>query len=368
MKTEQISFKGIDARPIKGLIARDVGCGDGFNAIISEVSKIAKREGFDVFIQNQDGIKKASDYVFNSEKSLPNESFYTWAQDNLTFTPDGKLLANHLLEPLNLLIEKLIKSPITNLKHHIQGGNFFITKNGNHNDLIIGKDELNYYKPQQLMQEFNIEKIYPISQPDFHIDLGIRPLNNKNVLVDDKNLTLNLMKEGIKTAKEYALRTQDPEIRAVQLALEDSTSTFEIGQYENKYKNNEKIVEELKEYGFNPIKVPGSFIRPYFIPLDNNKDNHYMMNYLNAIVHERPDGSLVYITNASLLDEINGITPEVEKKIKFSFKKIFLDSIKDYISPKDVYFINGNGFISRSLEHSQGGIHCLFSEIPMADK
>ena len=366
MKADRINFTGLDARPLKGIVIRDIGAGKPFEKMVGELTNIGADCGFDVFVQNSEKVMKGKDYSHNPSKVFPNEFYFPWSQDNMTFLPDGKMLANHFLRSINKAVEKFFERPQKELQHHIQGGNFFIIKDGKKNSLLIGKDELGFHRPETIKKDLNIESMYPVSQPDFHIDLGLRPLNNKVILVNDDKLMSGALHEAINTAEDYVYLNNDFEITKVQRILEEMKEVFEIGRIKNAYNNTEKIVKELEAYGFTPVRVPGCFVRPAFYN-ELSDENHYMANFMNAIVHEKPDGSLVYITNKSLLDDMAGITPEIEKKIGFSFESLFKKSLKDYVEPENIHFINGDGYISENLEHSQGGIHCLCAEVPVIE-
>lgn len=363
MKTNRINFTGLDARPLKALVIRDVGAGKHFIKLVDELTTIGEKNEFDVFVQNAERFVNSREYSCNPQKCLPNEFYFPWSQDNITFLPNGKMLANRFLKSLNDVIANNLKRPLKELKHHLQGGNFFMIKEGNKNSALVGKDELEYFRLETIKNDFEVDEIYTISQPDFHLDLGIRPLKNKVVLVNDEKLFSKALHNAINNAREYAYTNHDPEVRTVQLALEEMKEIFEIGRLKNGYNNTEKIIEELEDFGFTPVRVPGVFIRPPF-GKDAADENHYMANFMNAIVQEKSDGSLVYITNKSLLDNMAQITPEVEEKINFSFHKMFTDSVKNYIKKEDIHFINADGYIPTSLEYSQGGIHCLCAEVP----
>lgn len=87
---------------------------------------------------------------------------------------------------------------------------------------------------------------------------------------------------------------------------------------------------------------------------------------MNAIVHEKSDGELVYITNKSVLDEFCGITPEVSEKLNFSFEKMFENCVKEYVKPENIHYISSDGYIPTLLERDcHGGIHCLTAEVPL---
>lgn len=364
MKTDNIHFTGLDARQLKSVVMRDVGLGVPFAKAVKELSAIGAKEGFDVFVQNSESVVKGQAYSYNPSKAFPNDFYFPWAQDNLTFTPDGKMLGNYLLRSINKSLENCIKRPIHELKHHIQGGNFFIVKDSQKHSVIMGKEELNFYDEKSIKTEFGVEKIYPISQPEFHIDMAIRPLKDKTVLVNDDKLTFKYLRQAIESARQYSKTARDKEVRKVQLGLENIFDNFNIARYYDEYKNCADTAVELSQYGFKPVRVPGRVLRTTE-KTDIDDDNHYLANFMNAIVHEKKDGSLVYITNKSKLDDMIGITPEIEKKINFSFQKMFTDSIKPYVKEENIHFIDGGGYIAKQLEYSQGGIHCLCAEVPV---
>ena len=207
-----IHFKGYDARPLKALVAREPHYAKGatfsiYPQIIKKLSDIGKQEGFDVFIQTANGIfdTYSRTNMGNSVNNLPSGMGLVWAQDFLTFTPDKKLIT---LERLGL---KKFSEAICNFfgyslsenPQHIPGGNMFFIKEGSKNSLIIGANDFYRTGINALKQEFGADKIYPIAQPDFHIDLGIRPLKNKTILVEDQEMTLNLINEGVQKAENY---------------------------------------------------------------------------------------------------------------------------------------------------------------------
>ena len=92
-------------------------------------------------------------------------------------------------------------------------------------------------------------------------------------------------------------------------------------------------------------------------------DTKYKMNFMNAIVHERSDKSLVYVAGKAVLDEQLGLSPEIAEKIDFSFERIFKKSLSGIIAPDDIHFV-GDKTISNILKNNDGNVHCLFAEIP----
>ena len=363
MKIDRTNFTGIDARPLKSVILRDISADKRFEKLIKELTIIGQKNGFDVFVQDAKKIVCGQNYNHQESIPLPNKHPYPWSQDNLTFTPTGQLLGTATICDLNKDIAKLTNRNLKKIRQHYAGGNLYFIKDNDGDSLIIGKNELPAEMGNFAKKYFNIKHIYPISQPDFHIDLGIRPLNNKVVLVNDENLTLVLICQAMEKAKAFAIKYKDSAMSRVYQSLAMIKEVFAEKMTANVYKDRHKITKELMEYDFKVVRVPSNVY--YAPPLQkSSKENSYLANYMNAIVHVNNEGDLVYITNKSSLDEIAEITPEVELKIGFSFKKMFTDALKGLIKEENIHFVDGNGYISNTLELSNGGIHCLCAEVP----
>ena len=66
------------------------------------------------------------------------------------------------------------------------------------------------------------------------------------------------------------------------------------------------------------------------------------------------------------------MTPKLAKELGLDFEDKFKESVKNYIKPDNVYFIEGGSGkdpkicdnIAQILEETHGGIHCLCAEIP----
>lgn len=363
VQTTPINFQGYDARPLKGIVLRYVQGDKLFAETAQELHDAASKNKLDVFVQTSDSVHKRDFKNILRDTALPPNPFVFWTQDNPTFTNNGKVLGNKFLERINEKISNFAGRRYEELQHHLQGGNFFIFKDKNTDKLLLGRDELDFYHPETLKKDLNVSEICTLSQPDFHLDLAIRPLKNKVVLVADDETMLEQMAQGINKIKLYLSKNHDPQIRLIQHQMEELYQMHKACVKDFTYTPAQKIYEELQQKGFTPVKTPSRIFRPS-LTSDNNDDSHFLLNYMNSVVHEKPDGSLLYLTNKSMLDDILGITPEIEKKIDFSFEKIFKDSVKDYIKPEDIRFISGGGFVPKCLSTGPGGVHCLTAEIP----
>ncbi len=356
MKTAPITnngpaFKGYDARKLKS-IAMTTNRG----GIAQEMKTICNSYGVKVLLAAPDGL--LSDKFEKIHEGRP----YTlpWAQDIANVTPDKKVYYPWLNDGLGWLLHTYEKLSGILTQKHISGGNFFLIKNGESNDIIVGTNEIIKKRRTSKFFEdmFNTKNIFCIYQPDYHIDLGIRPLNNKNIIVGDDDLMIEKIQQvlkNIKTEKQFRNLYKN-----LKLVLDD----FIISKKLNPYTPTEFVIKQIKEMGFNPIRVPGrlySVERKY----ENKIGLRYDLNFVNAVAFETQNKDIVYITNKSVADDILDITPEVEKQINFSFKKIFKDSIKPYVKEENLYFVSEKTDVMDDyLSNKDAGIHCLCAEVP----
>lgn len=234
---------------------------------------------------------------------------------------------------------------------------------------------------RKVAQDFGIRpnNLFVVSQPNFHIDMAIRPLKYPTVLVNDFGLSLKLLKEiahqleqePAKTAPRKsgpvtfgALLAWQPftPLEFVRDLIEDTEHNQRL--LESQYANTDQICKELEDQGFEPIRVPGLF-------------NSKATNFMNAIVHERPDGGLVYITNKSPIPKLNEVFENYLKDHAPSVKSVhFIDGIsntepedKDYnryhnknYPPESLPFRRIANYIAVFLQKLEGGIHCMVTE------
>ena len=366
MKTNNISFTGCDARPLSAILLRDSFANVQYFRLIKELSGIGKKHGFDVFVQDSKKIVNGQNYSLKQAMELPiTERENLWLQDNITITPEGKMFGNFFADRLNNLLSKFVKKTLVFRKYHLQGGNFYFINDNGKTSLLIGKEEVALGFPlKQVKQDFGLDKIYPISQPDFHIDLGVRPLKDKVVLVQDDELTLQKLQEIVDKAKKYCQKNKSADAKKIKMFLEMIKDIFQSSMAKKEYRNDKLIAKELTEYGFKVVKVPSNITR-LANEADLNQDTHYISNFMNAIVHQNKDGDLVYITNKSDIDSaLNDVSPKVKEDIGFDWQNIFKQSVSEYIKPENVYFVDGCGVIPQLIQNCQGGIHCLCSEVP----
>lgn len=243
IQTDNISFKGYDARPLKGFLLTS-----NYGNIAQELKNVTGKYGVDVFVLRKNEMTK----------DIPPANlreYYTdiWAQDLWTVT--GKRLLNFYKDTADKRTEifknffnlsdsatqmskraNLINFDTKELEHrlyigieddrllpkfnayydgceatHIAGGNIFLTKADNgKNNLIIGEDEIKKFSSEELKTMYNAGKICFLPQLDYHLDLFIRPLNNNVVLLADELMTERLLKTFVQRLDKYISELPKP--------------------------------------------------------------------------------------------------------------------------------------------------------------
>lgn len=305
----QQNFKGYDARPLKGFLMSSNASG-----IAEQMTRIGKQEGFKVY--------KANSSICNTKTLLRNDDEDLWAQDFWTIVKDKLFcryvdkLSKNICETFNL------KTANEYASKHIKGGNFFIVKGDNGDQLILGQDILNDVPSRNISRIYNAKKMTFLPQMDYHIDLFIRPLEDKKVLLADDNLTVEILD------KKYGQKSD----------------SFRKAISANLRPRSDEIKAILDRAGYEVISVPG---RIYDVcSWDETSYLEHSCNYMNANVIKNKDGDLVYITNKS--------TGEL------SIEDEFIESISPYVKKKHIHFVD----VGDMLQILAGGIHCACTEVP----
>lgn len=407
----QTSFRGYDARKLKGFLM-SYNC----YGIADEMMKIGEKEGFKIFmptiVNGKPVCKKYSPFALADSKNL-------WSQDLWTILK-GKLLAfeyskttQAIKEFFNLQYDfteqvahstEKIKSVNQNLwdlfaeaqqpaeqrargldetvneievkkaelhrlqdDAHIKGGNVFIVKGDNGDELFIGEEELKKYDILDMQAMYNVEKVIVLPQMDFHLDLFIRPLDKKRVLIADDNMTLKVLNEGLERLNGYINslpNNKQGKYKKIFIEMSAMIKEFEEEVQCNLLPQTDEVAKILEDNGYETIRVPGRFYETWEGDDDETCLKHYC-NYLNANVLKNRRGNLVYITNKSNIDKMLGLSSQLSKKIGFSFEQAFRDAISPYVKNSKIYFVKGhNNYVANEmLTEYQGGIHCASSEI-----
>lgn len=422
--TPNTSFKGYDARKLKGFIMNS-----NYAGIASDMKKIGDIEGFKVYLFagiNDFPKLKTDDF------KIENTPAGCWAQDmwgivknTLVTCEDTKkseilkntfnLISNPIQEKVRNRINlnqikdyfktmldlplvtvngkskveltdgvlldskvydaeiKANKSIYTDLcrKTHIKGGNYFLTKDKNGEDeLLIGSNELKNFKLEELKEMFKTDKIHVIPQADYHLDLFLRPLKDKKVLVADDEMMLKTLNKGYSKVRDLIDELPDDE----KLKYTDALYELDIVKERfrnllkiNPYSDVKEVEKSLTDAGYEVIKVPGRIfdLEKDYNPAGSKTYLRPLHNYINANVHINDKGQLIYITNNSIMDAEMGLTDELQKLTGFSLKKAFWEAVKPHVDK--VYFIAGrNNSVQKTLlRENLGGIHCVAAEIPV---
>lgn len=357
-----INFKGYDARRLKGFFM-----GTNSGGIIESMQCIGRKEDFKIYSKLRRGDKIICDETIPD--AIPLGDQFIWAQDIWTFTKDKLLTTEHQkrIEP----ICERFNLPKIDTQKHISGGNIFITDNNGVDELFIGEDELKKISIAELRKKYGVNKIHILPQMDYHLDLFIRPLDNKRILIADDNLTLQVLEKGKKQFEEFTQNSEkgnNPIAKTIRFRFNHLINSFKKDIRKNDLPQTEEIEKILLHSGYEPIRVPGRFYRTSVFTKEMPQTFlSHDCNYMNANVLKNKDGDIVYITNKSNLDRELLLTSSYTDGLDFSFEKEFVKSLEPYVKPEKVYFIDGNHhYISeKMLKDMQGGIHCACSEIPM---
>lgn len=321
------------------------------------------------------------------QKNLPQ---YYGVMDTLLNMPhvelnghNGYLFANPETGEVSLLPEEVVQAEYTKLSDvikgilhntHIEGGNYYFAKNKSGKEtVLVGKNELDKFSQDEIKQMLGTDNVVFIPQMDYHMDLYLRPLDNGKILLADDKLTKQMLAEGFNKIQEAALKLQvqkrPEELRKLEKPFVQTgvyTNGIDDVVKSNNFAQTEETAKVLEDAGFDVIRVPGRLYETRTSGLKNGVFLIHLFNFMNANVLPNKNGELVYITNKSNIDEeVFGITPEIEKLTGFSVQKSFVQAIKPYIKPENIYFISGdNNIMSENLKNYQGGIHCMCSEVP----
>ena len=362
MKIHEINrnnFKGYDARPLKGLFM-----GSNTHNIAKEIQNIGYKEGFKVYSKQKVVTGKICSECIPDK--IPPSNVELWAQDLWTFLK-RKLLSNFNEED-NIIISKFFNIKKITDGFHISGGNFFIVDNNGSDEMFIGESVLKDANVEDIKKMFNVKKLFILPQMDYHLDLFMRPLDRKNILVADDEMTLRILEKG---CDEFEYFIKEKKLENNPIATQIRNSFFEqIFRFRNMYNYNicpqvDKISEIICEAGYNPIRVPGRIYTTTYFD-ERNLFLSHDCNYINAVVLKNKDDEIVYITNKSNIDKVLGLENDIAKDFDFRFENEFRKSIENYVKPDKIYFIDGdNNFVStQMLKEMQGGVHCVCAEIP----
>lgn len=415
-------FSGQGASTIKGLYLHPDN-NTLKSTIAQELDAIGRKEGFPVRVQVGDQLYLPSQLQSIAPDTI--EATTRWMQDGCQFIQKlnhkpSLLLSSTYQDPPTIrdgiTLGKLLGIRTDSHDLHLEGGNIFVNRDSKgefyalvgrdvyrnqeayRRETLLGRMMSRFFSgsrhivsanvrcresvQQQLSKLLGIppQKIFYLSQPDFHLDMSLRPINHPDILVHDGRLSIQFLQDALQASRDDAEKQKiiqliketeqlqkNPEKeqfeaelitieRQIQKTEDEKEKSILLYLYEDikidrkrsvpKYASPDKVSSQLKAIGLNPIKIPG-----VFGSLRNRT------NYLNAIVHRKANGKLAYITNASPLSCLD---QQFERYLFTHFPQI-----------EACYFIKGGPselekerhFIQDCLEN-RGGIHCLALEQP----
>jgi len=408
-----IKFKGYDARPLKGFIMntnsygiaremQNIGAKEGFKIYtpVEDIFETTCKEGISKYIEDTSGvwaqdlwtIVKNKLLAFEiTEKSYAIKEFFNLGfdftqktvRDNPKFLDlNAKVwnLANKIASSNDLVEQALLinsfekyRNKLKEFQHtfHIPGGNIYVVKGDNGNEAIIGEKELNKYDIDEIQSMYCVNKVIPLPQMDYHLDLFIRPLDNKKILLADDDLNIKVFQEFSEKLNNFILSKKTAKeknrYKNTLVKLNSALATEKELKNRNPLPNANKIANILEENGYKVIRVPARVYElaqlsysGYIVPM-------HFCNYINANVLKKENGDLVYITNKSNIDTMLGLTPDLIEELGFSYEQEFINRLAPYVKKEHLYFIKGEkDFVAKQmLSEYQGGIHCACSEIPL---
>jgi len=371
-RNNNISFKGYDALPVRGLYMQGIRKNGEIN-IFREMKNITDKEGIDIFV-NQDGMNVNQEL---SDNGNYEEFLSVWGQDNKAFVvnQNGKTILCNSREPaLNPdSLGKLSDFELDRQKYMPRGGNYYVgyKKNGDRwiiiNGMSVARD-VDFTKFGDVPTMEHIEELFDVKPGNIYvvtdftndIDEIIRPIGYPNVLVNDYRLSLKNLE---KMKEEYPESYQTYNILKDYVEARIDEEDLLPG-----VPSADQLCKTLKDNGFNPIKIAGRYTED--------------INYMNALAFKNKKNGISYITNS---------TKHTYPELEYLEKLFEEDLVKKVPEITDTYFVSGGEHdtteavpgifeilyadrgikkkneIMNILTSRHGGIHCMTAEIPNFD-
>lgn len=370
----RVSFGGYNARALKGVVMRN-SIGFDMSKIASQMSAIGDKHGFDVICESRLADKKPCKNpsffrkILNAITGENLEYDHPWVQDILYFTKDKMLIE----KPEGINHQRLcemfhIGRKDVPFRDFISGGNLFLLQDGDAQKILMGSSE-KYGKARGLFKKSDITVL---PQADFHIDLFVRPLKNNVVIVADDNMTLSMLEAAKDKLESFMHQGKKDWLDKIYKKLCTIIKNMRSARESGNFADTDEVISTLQRNGYEVVRTAGRIyhdrvsrfnIHGYFI---------HKLNFINAVAATDKSGEIVYISNKTNLLEELGLTPKLAQELGLDFESKFKDSVKEYIKPENIYFIEGADKadpiiydnIAQILEKCHGGIHCLCAEIP----
>ena len=336
------NFKGYDATPIKSLYLGTPTCDPDLD-VIEDIKDVAKREGIKTYLLT-------SDNIFEDE--IPDNwvggYMDPWNQDKMLFLENNKKVEVHAADGLWGLPHKLSQKFLTRgIKESdvwlkTACGNYFVGKKENGEKYILAGEasEIDAKKIAEI-QKIKPENIHIIPQSAFHIDMIVRPIGYPYILVNDEEK----VEENIENLNATNSVKNNSKILAKKYRSDISRNGKQV--------SGKEIAKILESQGFKPILIGGLY--------------SYGANFMNAIIHKRNDGNLVYITNSAENLGKGRAEEQLQKMFEKDLRKKVPNIAKvDFILGKEARFFGENNIFNYLI--SDGGVHCMCAEEPDFDK
>lgn len=412
-----IAFKGLDARPLQSVVVDCYGSEKQVTAIkhLQQLGKEEGFQVFaklgTYLLQDLERVFTLMDDLFNHSITKPEYWDITqrrqWGQDNklvvigrngqreilklptLPFRPkdirkrwDQGVVNNKNEQRYADELGQSMGLPVRPIRSYIEGGNLFLgTRLDGSPYGLVGHDSVeitalllagghdktpadevdqlieNHYQQalQVIAEDLNLDpaNLGVIHQPDFHLDMRIRPLKYPFVLLHDDSEAIPFLDRVLASGRLKG----DAHSRVAMLRADTRQTQRDLKQ-KGYYADTRQTEAELKALGFEPIRVPAVF----------GKKKGRLVNYMNALVHENPaKQGLVYATGSCSLPEINKafaealrqtLPPDTIRRIEFiagSYVKASDTDADDY---------GPTNHLESELTQNEGGLHCQCLEIP----
>ncbi len=264
----------------------------------------------------------------------------------------GAPFINNLSTKAIALASSLNIVPVMNLTYN-EGGNTLIGKKGDKPYALIGKDS--YFVSKLLMENdlgrhvahhevvmafaidygMHMDNIHFIEHPgDFHLDMSMAIVGN-TILLNDAEAAQNLFAEEQQKRLAEQIE-QDPDLE-IDYRLFHEQEVLESGVRKNVEDATER---DLRELGFNVVRVPGRF---------HYNSREPAMNFFNMVTAETPNGDNIVVMLGCVGD----------------YAKIFEQTLRRYSDREidQVYFLDLKS--SQECLEKGGGISCRTKTIPL---
>lgn len=366
-QNNKVSFTGMNARHLKGVfLTSDIG------GIASELKALKAKTDLDVFSLDKEGNIVTENFAPENYLS----PFILWAQDLFSFT-DKKLFietskeanpATNLIKNIGKNLQSHFSKELYAEPYHFQGGNYIDVNINGQREVLVGSYDIKSKHLKALENRFKTDKIHKIPQVAAHLDAFMFVDDKKRAFVCDDELTIRGIAQGLdrienhlknnffknSDAENYKLFNARESLFKLLVAFNNIAKT-------SPYAKTNEAITALEKAGYETIRIPARIYQ--FINSRGQTQHQYGTNFANGIIHKNKAGETIFITNKSSNDLYLGLDEEFENKTRFSFKKMFEDSVSPYIKKENIHYIQGEKEAIPSLLSCLGGMHCISSEI-----